>query len=158
MKKSILCIISFFFFQIVSAYDIKVDDLYYNINKETKEAQVTFGPWGSYQYRSNEGEYSGSVIIPELISVEGEQYNVTSIDEVAFLKCPKLTDVFIPKTIKSIGIEAFEGCANLNTVTLSDGVCKIGELAFNGTDITNLVIPNSVDSIGSSAFINCKSL
>ena len=39
------------------AYDVEVDGIYYNLNAEKKEAEVTYG----------DVFYSGSVVIPEFI-------------------------------------------------------------------------------------------
>ena len=51
------------------AYDIKVDGIFYNLDKETKTASVTIGNY----------KYKGAVVIPETISVDGTAYSVTSL-------------------------------------------------------------------------------
>ena len=57
-----------------SAYDVKVDGIYYNIVTKVKTAEVTEG----------DNEYSGDVTIPETITVDKVVYNVTSIGRSAF--------------------------------------------------------------------------
>lgn len=53
---------------------------------------------------------------------------------------------------------AFQGCENLSTVKLEEGITSIGQSAFASTAVTNVTIPDSVTRIGQSAFEFCKSL
>ena len=83
------------------AYDVKIDGLYYNLNSEGKTAEVTVN-WND--------RYSGEVVIPSSITVEGKEYTVTSIGYRAFSDCSRLTSVTIPNSVTSIGERAFEYC------------------------------------------------
>lgn len=47
------------------------------------------------------------------------------------------------------------GCMS---TTVPDGITKIGDQAFYESQITSLVLPNSVKTIGENAFSNCRSL
>ncbi len=99
--------------------------------------------------------------------------SVTSIGSQAFYDCTGLTSVTIPDSVTSIGQAAFLGCYGLTSVYITDLAAWCGisfdynyanplyyahNLYLNGTLVTDLVIPNSVTIIGSSAFKNYSGL
>ena len=73
---------------------------------------------------------------------------------------------YIPTSLKSVTITggnilygAFYGCSNLTSVVIGDSVTSIGNYAFyNCTSLTSVTIGDSVTSIGNYAFYNCTSL
>ena len=99
--------------------------------------------------------------------------SVTSVGDSAFSGCSSLTSINIGNGVTSIGTNAFYGCSSLNAVYITDiaAWCRIAfsssnanplsyahNLYLNGELVTDLVIPDSVTSIGDSAFWNCSSL
>ena len=99
--------------------------------------------------------------------------SVTTIGYSAFESCSSLTSVTIPNSITAIGASAFESCPTLKDVYITDVAawCNISfdnyyanplyyakNLYLDGELITELVIPDSVTTIGSYAFSNCDSL
>ncbi len=96
-----------------------------------------------------------TVTIPYMISGT----TVTSIGEIAFYACDKLTSIMIPNSVTSIGRQAFSRCTSLTSITMGNSVTSIGRQAFDRcTSLTSITIPNKVTSIGNSAFSECTSL
>ena len=94
--------------------------------------------------------------------------DVTSIGDNVFHGCSGLTSVTIGNSVTSIGESAFSGCTGLTSVHISDlaAWCNISlgsnplsyahHLYLNGEEIKDLVIPNSVTSIGNYVFEGCS--
>lgn len=81
--------------------------------------------------------------------------NVRSIGERAFLECRNLNgDLTLPDSVQIVGNDAFSECTGLTgTLTLGSGLQTIGASAFYDCSFSgNLVIPDSVTSIGRYAF------
>ena len=83
------------------AYDVKIDGIYYNLISKGKTAEVT---------KNVKDKYSGDVVIPSSITVEGQEYPVAIIGKSAFSDCSSLTSITIPNSVTSIGESAFQGC------------------------------------------------
>ena len=105
--------------------------------------------------------------------------SVTSIDSSAFEDCTGLTSVTIGSGVESIGMYAFRGCTGLLNVYYSGDIASwlgitVANLEANPLYyaknlylknssgeyelVKDLVIPEGVTSIGSSAFYNCTGL
>ena len=107
--------------------------------------------------------------------------SITTIEEHAFNGCRSLKNLNIPKNITSIGFNAFEICYNLKkqikgiyyvdewivgivnqtmkTVDIVNGTKGIADMSFAGcSELTQLVIPESVEYVGNNAFRVCSKL
>ena len=122
--------------------------------------------------------YSTNSSLKDIFGVQVEKYiignSVTTIGNSAFYGCSGLTSVTIPNSVTSIGGAAFYNCSSLEKVIVNDiaAWCNInfGGSAANplyyahhlysdeNTEITNLIIPNSVTEIRAFAFHRCSSL
>lgn len=110
----------------------------------------------------------GVIDIPDTVTSSGQHYTVTAIGDSAFNPShtiTKVSSVFIPATVTSIGGYAFRCCKSLATVTFAEDshLKSIGDSAFSGTDpahprFKEIQIPDSVERIGTNAFHNCQDL
>ena len=103
-----------------------------------------YAPW--YSLRS----FISSIII---------QDGVTSIGNVAFNSCDRLSQVSMPNSITKIGYSSFSQCQVLNSIKLSDNLVSIGSYAFYScTSLTDIKLPNKLKDIGDAAFDGCYAL
>ena len=112
----------------------------------------------------SECEYLDSIVISE---------SITTIGASAFFGCVDLERVTISNSVTSIGENAFENCTSLNSACVSNigNWCniKFGNalanplyyvkgLYLNDELVTELVIPDGVESVGDYAFSDCDNL
>ena len=140
---------------------------------------VTSIGWHAFYYCSS----LTTITIPESVTSIGSYafYNcssltsitipegVTSIGSTAFFGCSSLTSITIPTSVTSIGSTAFSGCSSLTSIVVAEGntvydsrnSCNgIIETSSNTLIVgcKSTIIPESVVSIGNSAFYYCSSL
>lgn len=106
--------------------------------------------------------YNGNadyVVVPEYISAsdglnKAKAVRVTGISENAFKGNTKIKGVLLPKHIREIPANAFEGCTSLQTL-IAMGINTIGSAAFkNCTSLQSFVMDEYVTSLGNNAFVN----
>ena len=79
------------------------------------------------------------------------------MEEVSNIAPAHLLSIILPNNCKSIG--GFRNCTNLTEITLPNGVETIGESCFAGCrSLVSINIPEGVTSIGYSTFYECYSL
>lgn len=85
---------------------------------------------------------------------------ITAIPNGAFQKCSALESVQLPAGVESIAQNAFRECTKLTQINFPAGLTSIGNEAFRDTCVGQTanavyVLPDSVETFGSSAFYNC---
>ncbi len=113
------------------------------------------------------------VEIPETVTEEttGNTYTVVAIGENAFapawdagwedMMSSRIKNISIPKTVKTIGKNAFSEANKLETITFAEGsqLTSIGEHAFDTcSTLKSIALPNGFKTIGEAAFADCKAL
>ena len=138
-----------------ATYDVTVDLINYTCDTSTSEATLVDGKMTT-----------GDVNLPSVITYNGADYKVTTIESKAFENNKEIKTIFIPPTISMIGNGAFFG-TQLNQVNISDLVawCAIefqsydanplysgSNLYIDGDSAVDLYIPDGVTKIGNYAF------
>jgi hypothetical protein len=82
---------------------------------------------------------------------------LTEIHGDAFAYCSNLKSVRIPSSVTTWMSSAFFS-SGLTSVQIENGVTYIPDAAFAHTNISELILPSSVETIGRHAFYNCQEL
>lgn len=85
--------------------------------------------------------------------------SVTTIGKEAFWQCERLHSVNIPNSVTLIEEGAFTRCFNLQSIAIPNSVTAIQPYTFSlCTALQTVYIPDSVTSIGNGSFLHCNSL
>lgn len=92
--------------------------------------------------------YDNNLCTSEIVIPEG----VERIEEEVFEDNTIINRVSFPESLISIGGAAFSGCINITNIDLKDGLVSICYDAFRGAGLNYVLIPETVEFIGPSAF------
>ena len=101
-------------------------------------------------------DMAGSITVPASVNFNNEEYAVTAVNAGAFLNMEGLTSVTLPEGLLKIGVNAFAG-TSLTQVTIPSTVTEVGARAFEGTHLTSAVIASGA-TYGEYVFANISSL
>lgn len=133
-----------------------------------RESYYVDGDWGYYVVDENSShpytvqvtDYFGSsadIVVPE-------EFGGIPVTEITFLLAEQdlsfVRSISLPSTLKEICNFAFEGMTGLQSVTLpaNSQLERVGEYAFNYTDLRSFVMPASLKTVGGNAFQSCRNL
>ena len=78
----------------------------------------------------NSSDISTLNSLPNLAVLDIENVNLEELPSRAFYDKRSLTDIKLPKTLKTIGAYAFNDCSSLTSITIPDSVTSIGKQTF----------------------------
>lgn len=93
------------------------------------------------KYKTSENFY-----IPDTINICGKDYSVEEIDDYAFYNVYELNNIRLPKTLKKIGANAFDGNSNLISLVLPKNLTTVDSNAFYSSivDCDYIVLPENL--------------
>ena len=169
MKKTIIITFLMLLPMLASADNVEINGIWYNLNAETRTAEVISKSSNSttiYNFKY--------VDIPSQVNYNEVSYQVTAIGENAFSNiCTLLEYICIPSSVTSIGSDAFKGCSVLYKVKIEDitawcniqfanasanPLCYARHLYLNEVEVTHVTFPNTMTSIQPWVFIGCINL
>jgi hypothetical protein len=98
--------------------------------------------------------YSFESEVERVIVDEG----ITEIGLRSFYRFNSLSSVSLPTTLITIDEMCFSLCSSLIKISFPPNLVNIGSLSFSETNITSVMIPSLVSSIGDGAFSSCRYL
>lgn len=155
--------------------DFEVNGLYYNVvDLANRTCEVTFDTPYYSSYNQDE------IVIPESVQYQGRTFQVVGISHDAFNGSKLVKKLTIPKSIKTIGENAFSSCSGLSELNIDNQIEKVQAdlsklplttVKFTGAgtttpnwlknnrNIKNVVFDcSNVEAVADSAFYNCTSL
>jgi len=156
----------------------EIDGIYYRKNiLDTTTVNVTYkeiitlgAAWLPPEIITDNLTYQNleEAVIPSEVTHQGRTYKVTGIDSKTFNECHNLKSVTLPPTMKQIQDYAFLSEPHLEEVHISDleAWCRVNlsywsdlfadwssgdvKLYLNEQELTHLVIPDGIDSLGTA--------
>lgn len=134
--------------------NVDAQGIYYTLDDETMTAIVGKNTYSDSASAVYGDLFCDSIIIPQTVVANGEEYTVTEIGRNAF-DGTEIREVLIP-CFGRIGEFAFAGCTKLEYVFTASS--EIAGFAFWGCTALSELYVTFADSIGGGAFWNCSSL
>ena len=126
----------------------------------------------TFAHTSNHPPFSGTAIkelvIPAYVrkavamqpfpTVEKVTFESGSNCEIYGFNTPLISQISLPSSLKTIEDKTFEYCQNLKSLTIPEGVTRLGTYCFRGSAIETLKLPASLKELGalSMAGMSCK--
>ncbi|MBR5170724.1 MAG: leucine-rich repeat protein [Muribaculaceae bacterium] len=126
-----------------------------NIEQVTIGNEVEVLPWG---FAAN-SKITHVELPNSLTNIGNENYSEYDRPTGAFENCFSLTNIVIPNSVTTIGIDAFYNCQGITNIEIPSSVTNINSYAFSYcTGLTTFTTGENVERIGSSAFAYCSNL
>lgn len=116
-----------------SAYAFQYSALNYSVVSESSKTVKVAS-------QNNSTSLSGSVVIPSIVTYNGNHYTVVEIEGNAFIECANIEKIVVPSSVTKIGGGSFAYCTSLKTLDLGAGVKTIGADLYTGLSNLKTVI------------------
>ncbi len=95
------------------------------------------------------GNAKENLVIPASVTIDGEQYAVSTIGEAAFKENEAITSITIPASVTTIKDDAFAWCKNLKNVIIEDSETPLnmGRYMFTECPIEKLYLGRSLTEV-----------
>ena len=104
------------------------------------------------------GNYSGNIVIPDMVSYQSKDYKVYDADLSTFVNCPDLTSL----STSMCNGPKIENCPQLANIELREGVIAYTNWIANCSTLNSIEFPASLSDIGSSIgslnLVSCEKL
>lgn len=130
----------------IGAFSHGTPELYYRITSETE---------GTCEVSGIEKGFEGPVYVPSSAEIGGRTYRVTAIGKDAFLY-RHFSHFYLSEGIETLKARCCIGIGVTQEVVLPDSLTTIDELAFQGREITKLVLGSGLRTVVDSAFYTAK--
>lgn len=130
-------------------------------------------PWLAFTYdeenltasvalNSEYADRTEPIDIPYLVYYKRKYYNVTSVESKGFMQCQSAA-ITLPKTLETIGDNAFYECTSLESITIPENVTSIGKYAFYNCTALEAIYFNATNctvsgTMGWEPFGNCSNV
>lgn len=155
------------YYSFEEAYDVAV----LNIPEATAVNYLT-SAWSLFKnIRLGDSEETIKIVQNDVLNYRLIPSSVTGVNNIAVIvpgDYSELTDITIPDRfttdkryyVEAIGYNAFKGCSKLTSVTFHDRnkTNSIGAYAFAESGITEIKLPETIQTISDHAFNNCSAL
>ena len=111
-------------------------------------------------YTANKEAFKGHPEVKTVKCFSGCSTGTFQVPDYCYQNCTGLTSAqfSVPSMSITYGTRAFELCAALNTVTLSDNITSFGEGCFSQSGITSFTCPSKIKSIPNQLCYSCGNL
>ena len=104
-------------------------------------------------------EYQGNIVIPAQILIDGAPVKVIGIAQEAFYGCDDVTSITLSEGLTTIEDSAFENMSGLTEIVIPESVTHIGRSALSSCEnLQRAVLPSQLQSIAEDMFESCCSL